>query len=347
MSDASKQPQNLRSRNIDVYILAVAEDEAVCMELKKHLTPVIRHANIPIVILSDFEIIPGSDVASYKEQLFKCEIVLALLSNDYLHSDAIYKRAKRVIERYNRSETIILPIMVRNCMWKSSLYANLQLLPKNLQPLNNQHFWNSEDDALKAVVDEICDTISSFQEPDEHIEIKIDWRDKYNLKANKRRGFAYLLDIFVTIIPAYLFVLLLVKDQLDFDSITDHLIVYGIPTLFIVLICALFESSRWRGTPGKMIMKMQTTDPAGNRISFVKALWRNFLRFVIGGLWVLIIPEIIRSIINAKPVTFGNILLVSIPLLIQIIYFIWKKKIIHDQITHTLVGEKLISNTDN
>ena len=56
----------------------------------------------------------------------------------------------------------MLPILVRNCLWKSTPFVNLPLLPRNFQPLNNKQFWNSEDDALTAVVSDIYDSISAF-----------------------------------------------------------------------------------------------------------------------------------------------------------------------------------------
>ena len=65
-----------------------------------------------------------------------------------------------------------------------------------------------------------------------------------------------------------------------------------------ILICAFMESSKWRGTPGKLIMKLQITDNAGNPISFGKAL-------------------------------------------IRIIAYSYSKKFFHDQLSNTVIGERL------
>ena len=147
---------------INIYFLAAPEDEQQCIAIKKHLTPAIRRSKRPIEIESDFEIPPGQDVNEYKKKLFEAEIVLAFISSDFINDDDTYMRTQKVIERYNRNETVMIPILVRNCMWKSTPFVNLPLLPKNFQPLNNKQFWNSEDDAITAVVTDIYEAIEDF-----------------------------------------------------------------------------------------------------------------------------------------------------------------------------------------
>jgi uncharacterized RDD family membrane protein YckC len=345
------------SEAIEVYLLAAPEDERICQTIKKYLTPVIRNAKTPITLYDDFDIPPGQDKNKYKQKLYDSEIVLAFISVDYLDNNECHRRTQKVIERYNKKETILLPILVRNCLWKSTPFVDLQLLPKNKQPLNNKQFWNSEDDALTEVANEIYDSINDFDlgpsaqlevtahevadnTTDEFSKIRTNWRRSYYRRTLGKRGLAYLLDIVLTILPWYLLLFWeAFRHQLKESDILGHFIIYGIPTLSIVLFCALLESQKWRGTFGKILLKMQTTDVVGNQLSFPRALWRNFLRFYIGGLWVLIIPEFILHGVDGY---YWNILMVSVPLLVlQIIYVISTKKILHDQMTNTIVGERL------
>ncbi len=341
MSNLSNQPQTEKGSQIDVYFLAAPEDEAMCRSIKKHLTPIIRNSKTPIKVHSDFEISPGHDINKYKQKLFEAEIVLAFISADYLYNNECHRRTQKVIERYNKKETILLPILVRNCLWNSTPFGELQLLPRNRQPLNNKEFWNSEDDALTIVAGEIHEAINSFNLGG-HDEIRTNWRMLYYIKVLWKRGLAYLLDIILIIIPSYIVLWSFsesLKMLLTEHGIAGHVIIYGIPTTCIVLFCAILESSKWGGTFGKILLRMQTTDLVGNRISFVRALWRNFLRFYIGGLWILVIPEFI---INYKNPFYWNILMVSAPLLaLQIIYLLSTKTVIHDHITGTVVGERL------
>jgi len=78
------------------------------------------------------------------------------------------------------------------------------------------------------------------------------------------------------------------------------------------------ESSKWRGTFGKRILKLQITDREGHPISFSRALVRNILRTLVGYSYLLLIPFII-----------------------QIFSFKKAKKLFHDQLSSTVIGERL------
>ena len=158
---ATATPDSQR-RDIQVYFLAAPEDQAVCQDIIKFLKPIIRSSPIPIGVSTDFNIPGGADIEKYKQRLFEADIVLALISADFIDNDDVYNRNQKVIERYNRSETVMIPILVRNFMWKSTPFRSLPVVPKNLQPLNNKQFWNSPDDAVMAVVSDIYDSISKM-----------------------------------------------------------------------------------------------------------------------------------------------------------------------------------------
>ncbi len=162
MPDTMQAPASTKRNKINVYFLAAPEDERECAAIKKYLAPVLRNSKIPIEINSDFEIPAGEDTEKYQQRLYEADIVVAFISADFIDDEETYQRTKKVIARYNKNETIMLPILIRNCMWKSTPFVNLPLLPKNFQPLNNKQFWNSEDDALTSVVGDIYDSINAF-----------------------------------------------------------------------------------------------------------------------------------------------------------------------------------------
>lgn len=387
---------NRRSK-ILVYFLAAPEEEDECQAIRKHLSPAIRNSKIPIEIRSDFEIPAGEDKAIYKQKLLEADIVLALISSDYISDDETYARTQKVIERYNNNQTILVPILVRNCLWKSTPFVNLPLLPKNFQPLNNKQFWNSEDDALMAVVGDIYEAINKFSEEEtsqraSEVEIKsdteqkaapsatnveqekniaqpekmvaetfqpilsasknednsqsnkqkpvtpieVDWRKKYYKIVLWKRLFAFLIDQVLTWLPAILigFVFAIVG-SLIWDGISNvevtnaevtnsemsdaelnYIILFAF--IFYFIVCAKMESSKWRGTFGKRILKLQITDREGHPISFSRALVRNILRTLVGYSYLLLIPFII-----------------------QIFSFKKAKKLFHDQLSSTVIGERL------
>ena len=387
---------NRRSK-ILVYFLAAPEEEDECQAIRKHLSPAIRNSKIPIEIRSDFEIPAGEDKALYKQKLLEADIVLALISSDYISDDETYARTQKVIERYNNNQTILVPILVRNCLWKSTPFVNLPLLPKNFQPLNNKQFWNSEDDALMAVVGDIYEAINKFSEeetsqrpseveinrvteqkaapaatfvdqermtaqPEKMVTetfqqvlsasknednsqsnkqkpvtpIEVDWRKNYYKKVLWKRLFAFLIDQILTWLPAILigFVFAIVG-SLIWDGISNvevtnaevtnsemsdaelnYIILFAF--IFYFIVCAKMESSKWRGTFGKRILKLQITDREGHPISFSRALVRNILRTLVGYSYLLLIPFII-----------------------QIFSFKKAKKLFHDQLSSTVIGERL------
>jgi len=71
----------------------------------------------------------------------------------------VYDRNQSVIDRYNRDETKMISILVRNCLWKDSPLAKFQLLPTNQQPLQS---WPNRDDAVVAVVTDLYESIKEI-----------------------------------------------------------------------------------------------------------------------------------------------------------------------------------------
>lgn len=335
-------------KGVLVYFLAAPQDQNVCEAIRKHLSPVVRTSKVPIEINSDFDIPSGEDIEKHKQRLYAADIVLSIISADFINDDNTYLRNQKVIERYNKRETVLVPILVRNCLWKSTPFVNLPLLPKNFQPLNNKQFWNSEDDALAAVVNELNDSIIEFThkqalqaasavESADALEIKstsgtariqkegvthlnVDWRKKHYKNVLWKRLAAIMLDqlilLFMPLCASIFFYFLMGGNN---SATIDEFVGYFLVVMYFV-ISPLMESSRWRGTIGKRIMKLQITDKNGGRISFFRSLWRNILRSLVLYLYFL---------------TFGVLLIVQ--------YFTFRKtkKLFHDQLSNTEIGERL------
>lgn len=142
--------------------------------------------------------------------------------------------------------------------------------------------------------------------------IDLDWRKKYYRGVLWRRMLAFILDYFTTFIIASVpAVIISPKD--DTSTLCTVL-----QFVFFILLCAFMESSKWQGSFGKRIMKIQITNCEGYSISFPRALLRNLLRIVVGYSYCLIIP-----------------------LIIQIFRFRSTKKLFHDEISHTIIGQRL------
>jgi uncharacterized RDD family membrane protein YckC len=349
MSSNMAAVQDAERKSVLVYLLSALEDQEVSEAISKHLRPIIRDFPAKIELDSDFNILGGTDRDQHKNQLFEADIVLALISSDFISDDDVYDRTKRVIERHNNKQTVIIPLLVRNCMWKTTPFARLEVLPRNYQPLNNKQFWNSPDDALMAVVTDIYSSLNqlvqsggvqlsstdaakpwsdpaftsetaenqtalldstpregarstteqrvlSEEEKAFYIsgipeisggaaevssQISVDWRRKYNRFVVTKRGAALLIDYVINlfiVVPIVASVAKFAGDTLEFNTEAASLFGFGVTYL---IICPMMESSRWCGTFGKIIMRIQITDRDGNRITFWRAFRRNVTRTMV------------------------------------------------------------------
>ena len=428
---AVTKPDSQR-RDIEVYFLAAPEDQSVCEEIIKHLKPIVRSSPIPIEVNSDFNIPVGTEKEKHKARLFEADIVLALISVDFIDNEEIYNRNQKVIERLNNRQTVMIPILVRNFMWRETPFVSLPVVPKNLQPLNNKQFWNSPDDAVMAVVSDIYDSIDGLarsqqkaiqpvpvapvkpapapqapaeaprmqmevtdsgkepapseavqplpvkavktaanltapvetstgqMEPDRPMKelqpmqseavqpapvtevkrapdlkaapvapmsqatsqasapstIAVDWRRKYYRAVVLKRAGAILLDHVILYIAL---IIILIPFSGGSEAVFSSALNWAFLILYFVIM-PLMESSKWQGTIGKRILKLQITDREGERITFLRAFWRNIMRSVV---------------LYSYIVSFGIILV------IQYFRFNKTRKFFHDELSGTVIGERL------
>lgn len=124
----------------------------LCLELQKHLNP-LRKADI-VSSWYDREIKAGSDwTGSIKENLASSDIILFLISPDFLNSEYIYENEiRQAIEQHNSGTSIVVPIMLRKCDIEFTPFRQIQGLPTDLEPINSKK-WYTIDDAMFDVVE--------------------------------------------------------------------------------------------------------------------------------------------------------------------------------------------------
>jgi hypothetical protein len=85
-----------------------------------------------------------------KKRLEEAEIILLLLSIDFMNSDYIKNvEMKRAIERYKNKEVTIVPIILRSCGFEDSYLNRFQALPDGANPVEK---WSFEADAYVNIV---------------------------------------------------------------------------------------------------------------------------------------------------------------------------------------------------
>ena len=130
---------------IKIFFSYAHEDETLRDELAKHLKLLERQGIIDS--WCDQAISPGEEwKQAIFEQLNQADIILLLISADFLASDFCWSvELKRAMERHEQEEALVIPIILREVDWKGAPFAKLQALPKNVQPVNN---WKDRDQAF-------------------------------------------------------------------------------------------------------------------------------------------------------------------------------------------------------
>ncbi len=135
-----------------IFISYSHVDDVLREQLEKHLTILKRQKVIDTWF--DGRIGAGMNIdAAIREQLQNCEIVLLLISPDFLASDYCYDtEMTQAMARHERGEAIIIPVILRPCDWKHPPFKDLKAVPKDGLAITR---WPDRDEALLDVVQAI------------------------------------------------------------------------------------------------------------------------------------------------------------------------------------------------
>ncbi len=128
----------------------------------KHLRPLERENLIKAWV--DHLILPGDDWdKAIAEKINKANIVVLLISIDFINSKYCYEiELERAIEREAKGETRIIPVILRNCLWKHSPFiGRFKALPTDGRAVSA---WPDPDEALTIVAAGIRETAISILE---------------------------------------------------------------------------------------------------------------------------------------------------------------------------------------
>jgi hypothetical protein len=106
-------------------------DELLQEQLGKHLSLLSRQE-----LISEWynrQIFAGTEwEQEIDERLETASIILLLISANFLASDYCYNvELNHVLERYQRGEARVIPIILRPCDWRVSRFAHLQCLSRS------------------------------------------------------------------------------------------------------------------------------------------------------------------------------------------------------------------------
>ncbi len=140
------------TKALSVFISYSHRDEAFKDDLVKHLSPLKRLGLVEE--WNDRKIAAGTEWNQViSGNLEKANIILLLVSIDFITSEYCYDvELELALERHAKSEAVVIPIIVRNCLWQHTPFAKLQALPKDAKAVSS---WGDRDDAFTTISESI------------------------------------------------------------------------------------------------------------------------------------------------------------------------------------------------
>ena len=143
-----------KKADINIFIAYAREDAAMLKKLRKQLKVLERTKNIHIWY--DGLI----NVGQYWEQeikdaLHNADIILLLISSDFLASDYCYENEMTTaLELHQQGNVRTVPIILRECLWKDTPFATLQALPQDGVPVTSK-VWETTDQPYVHIAKEL------------------------------------------------------------------------------------------------------------------------------------------------------------------------------------------------
>lgn len=141
---------------LHVVFCYAPQDEDLCQALEAHLSLLVRQEYI--TSYSSRKIGSGADVRiEIDRQMDRADLIILLISADFLASDHIYElELRRALLRRASYPDEVLGVLVRPCDWKHGELALLDMHPRDERgeavPLTQ---WPSLDEGLKRIAETI------------------------------------------------------------------------------------------------------------------------------------------------------------------------------------------------
>lgn len=150
------------SKPVEIFYSYSHKDEKLRNKLETHLS-LLKQQGL-VINWHDRKISAGKEwQKEINIYLNTAHIVLLLISPDFLASDFCYSiEMKRAVERHERGEAHVIPIILRPVYWHGALFGKLQALPTDAKPITGPS-WHNQDEAFFNVAEGIRKVVEEFQ----------------------------------------------------------------------------------------------------------------------------------------------------------------------------------------
>ncbi len=142
------QPAVPYQQAIKVFVSYSHQDTRLRDELTKHLA--LMESDGAITAWHDHQMTAGTEWADEIDSHLKtAQIILLLISADFIASQYCYGvEMPQAMERHNRGDAQVIPIILKPVDWHSAPFGKLQALPKKGEPVTT---WANQDEAFSDV----------------------------------------------------------------------------------------------------------------------------------------------------------------------------------------------------
>ncbi len=141
---------------IQVFCCYAHEDQKLFARLKRHLQS-LEDANL-IKVWSHADITAGGEWEKEIEtHLNKAQIILLLVSPDFMASEYCSTERERALQRHEQGEAQVIPLLLRPTAWRETPLGQLQALPA--KPITQ---WRTYDNAFLNIVQGIRKVVAKL-----------------------------------------------------------------------------------------------------------------------------------------------------------------------------------------
>ncbi|KRA60133.1 hypothetical protein ASD79_07795 [Caulobacter sp. Root655] len=159
--DLAGEPEKApKVKPVTAFISYSHVDAKLKADLITHLTPLKRLGIIST--WNDQEIKAGDEwEREIATKLAKADLVLLLISADFIASEFCYtKELTTALDRHKAKKAMVIPVILRPCLWTDLPFGALQALPPEVKPVTG---WDNQDEALMAVAKGVREAVQALK----------------------------------------------------------------------------------------------------------------------------------------------------------------------------------------
>ncbi len=111
---------------LTIFIAAALADQAERQAFTKHLLPIAKAKGWDVYQ----QVVAGDETAkTLTKQSHEADLVIALLSVDFIESSFCSEIAKIAVERHQSGKNVTAAVLLRHCPWQYSEFSKVTVLP--------------------------------------------------------------------------------------------------------------------------------------------------------------------------------------------------------------------------